>query len=309
MARDDHAVSLDRLNALQEENTALRKKVDRYEKMALRFRKLVETMREGLLVLDGEGRLTYVNKHLEEISGYATEELVGHPVHEFLPPEAARLIYSKLSGEHPQPRRPFEIAWQRKDGETRHSIVSPQILDEARTGLGGGFAVVTDITAKKKSEHALRRRERELQAKNVRLEEMNLALQTLVKMRANDKDEIESALSMKLQQLVEPLVEKLHSSGLNERQRMILTQLSANLAEISTSCHERIPSQFLVLTPAEMDVANLVKHGRTTKEIAALMNISARTVDMHRLNIRRKFGIYGRGTNLRSFLLSAYSHP
>lgn len=305
----DNTEVLRRLEALEEKNRLLQKLVDRFGQMELRFRKLVETMKEGLLILDGEGRLTYVNKHLEEISGYAAEELVGHPIHEFLSPETSRLIYSKLTGEHRHPRRPFEIAWQRKDGETRYSIVSPQALDEAQTGFGGGFAVITDITAKKKSEHALRRREQELQGKNARLEEMNMALQTLVKMREKDKDEIESALSMKLQHLVEPLVEKLQNSGLNERQKMVLTQLSASLAEIASSCHERIPSQFLVLTPAEMEVANFVKHGRTTKEIAALMNISARTVDMHRLNIRRKFGIYGRGTNLRSFLLSAYSHP
>ena len=70
MAEDDRPSDLERrLKALEQENEALRKRVDRYGQMELRFRRLVETMNEGLIVLDGEGRLTYVNKHLEDISG------------------------------------------------------------------------------------------------------------------------------------------------------------------------------------------------------------------------------------------------
>jgi PAS domain S-box-containing protein len=305
MAEDDRPSDLERrLKALEQENEALRKRVDRYGQMELRFRRLVETMNEGLIVLDGEGRLTYVNKHLEDISGYRAEELVGCQIHEFLSPEASRLIYRKLSGEDTHPRQSFEIAWQCKNGEVRYSIVSPQALDQATTGIGGSFAIITDITAKKRGEDALRRREQELQEKNARLEEMNTALQTLVKMREKDKAEIEDAITSNLQRLVDPLVEKLQNSGLSERQKMIAALLSANLAEIAPSRNRGMSARLLVLTPVEMEIANFVRHGRTTKEIAQLMHISARTVDMHRLNIRRKLGLHRKGTNLRSFLLS-----
>lgn len=300
----DTAAGRQRLQRLEEENEALRRKLNRYEKMELRFSKLVETMTEGLIVMDGEARITYVNRHLENLSGFRADELEGRKIHEFLSPETSELIRSKLSGEDEHPRRSFEIAWQRKNGETQYSIVSPRVLDRARNGIGGGFAILTDITAKKRTEQALRRREQELKSKNARLEEMNLALQTLVKMREKDRADIESALAANLRRLVEPLIEKLRSSGLSDRQKMVVTMLSANLAEITSARNTGLASHFTVLTPAEMEVANFVKHGRTTKEIAALMNISARTVDMHRLNIRRKLGIHRKGTNLRSYLLS-----
>ena len=294
----------DRLKALEKENEALRRRLGRYEKMELRFGKLFETMTEGLIVMDGEERITYVNRHLEEISGFRAEELVGRKINEFLSPEAARLIYRKISGEDGHPRRSFEIAWQRKSGETQYSIVYPNVLDRGLNGIESSFAILADITAKKKAEKEVRRREQELKRKNARLEEMNLALQTLVKMREKDRAEIESALSANLQRLVEPLIEKLRNSGLTDRQKMIVTMLSANLAEMSFSQNRGLASRFTVLTPAEMNIANFVRHGRTTKEIAALMNISARTVDMHRLNIRRKLGLHRKGTNLRSYLLS-----
>ena len=306
MSRDEqYDANRDRRAALEEGNEALRRELDRYKKMEVRFGKLVETMTEGLIVMDGEERITYVNKHLENISGFLAEELVGRKIHEFLSPETSRLIYRKLSGEDEHPRRSFEIAWQRKSGETQYSIVSPHILDRGRNGVESSFAILTDITAKKQAEQALRRREQELKRKNARLEEMNLALQTLVKMREKDRAEIESALSANLQRLVEPLIEKLRNSGLTDRQKMVVSMLSANLAEMISSRNNGLAARFTVLTPAEMEVANFVRHGRTTKEIAALMNISARTVDMHRLNIRRKLGIHRKGTNLRSYLLSS----
>jgi DNA-binding CsgD family transcriptional regulator len=60
----------------------------------------------------------------------------------------------------------------------------------------------------------------------------------------------------------------------------------------------------LHLTPQEIQVATLVKAGRTTKEISDILSISTNAVDFHRKNIRRKFGLKNQRTNLRSFLMS-----
>ena len=270
-----------------------------------RFRRLVESMREGLIILDGEGRITYVNQHLEQVSGYRSDELVGKTVHEFLSPEASRLIHRRLSGEDRPPHPSFEMAWRRKTGERQYSIVSPQILVRAEGRRRRSFAIITDITPTKNAENVLRLREKELRAKNLRLEEMNSALQTLVKMREQDKAEIQNAVSSNLKRLVYPLVEKLRNSGLNDRQKIYLDMLSNNLEEMVSSHNNHLASRLLSLTPSEIEVANLVRHGRTTKEIASLMHISTRTVDMHRLNIRKKLGLHRQGTNLRSYLLAS----
>jgi DNA-binding CsgD family transcriptional regulator len=53
-----------------------------------------------------------------------------------------------------------------------------------------------------------------------------------------------------------------------------------------------------------MEAAKLVKHGKATKEIAELLNLSGRTIDTHRDNIRRKLGIEYKKASLRGCLLS-----
>jgi len=61
------------------------------------------------------------------------------------------------------------------------------------------------------------------------------------------------------------------------------------------------------LTPAEIQISNLIKQGKTTKEIADLLNLSDRTIETHRKNIRRKIGIRNKSENLRTHLLNIYN--
>ena len=60
----------------------------------------------------------------------------------------------------------------------------------------------------------------------------------------------------------------------------------------------------LKLTPAEIQVTNLVRQGKTTKEIAEFMNLAISTIDFHRSNIREKLGIKNKKINLITHLLS-----
>lgn len=43
------------------------------------------------------------------------------------------------------------------------------------------------------------------------------------------------------------------------------------------------------LTPCEMHVAELIREGKSSKEIAGLLKLSKRTIDWHRANIRKAF--------------------
>jgi len=54
----------------------------------------------------------------------------------------------------------------------------------------------------------------------------------------------------------------------------------------------------------EIRVANLIREGKNTRDIAELMNLSPRTIESHREGLRKKMGIRNRRENLRFHLLS-----
>jgi DNA-binding CsgD family transcriptional regulator len=63
-----------------------------------------------------------------------------------------------------------------------------------------------------------------------------------------------------------------------------------------------LSSKFLRLSPAELEVSNLVRQGKNTKEIAEIMNLAESTIDFHRDNIRQKLGIKNKKINLKTYL-------
>jgi DNA-binding NarL/FixJ family response regulator len=157
---------------------------------------------------------------------------------------------------------------------------------------------------RKRVELKLLAHERELENQTRDLEEVNAALKVLLKQREADKKELEEQISGNFRELVRPLLEKLKASGLNHRQKAFLEIAENELSNILAPFLRKVSTGHLKLTPTEIQVANMVKHGKSTKEIAELMHLSVKTVQVNRNNIRRKLGIINKKVNLRTYLLS-----
>jgi DNA-binding NarL/FixJ family response regulator len=156
----------------------------------------------------------------------------------------------------------------------------------------------------KKTEQALREREKELELKNLNLEEVNTALKVLLRKKDEDKKEHEEKVLCNIKVLVEPYLEKLKCDDLKKKQQSYVNIIESTLAEIVAPFARRLSCHYLNLTAAELRVAMLVRDGKRTKEIAGLMNVSDKTVEVHRRNIRKKLGIINTKANLRNHLLS-----
>ena len=149
-----------------------------------------------------------------------------------------------------------------------------------------------------------KRAEEALEEQTYNLEEANAALRVLLRHRDQDKKEFEEKVVFNVKELVFPYVEKLQTNQLNDRQMVYLDIIESHLNDIIAPFLHRLSSKYTDLTPSEIKVANFVKDGKTTKEIAELLNLSTGAVEFHRNNLRKKLGLRNKKTNLRSHLLS-----
>jgi DNA-binding CsgD family transcriptional regulator len=85
---------------------------------------------------------------------------------------------------------------------------------------------------------------------------------------------------------------------------LYLEIIEKNLSEICSPFLLNISSKYLGLTSREIQIAQLIKEKKTSKEIADILVVSVRTVNFHRNNLRKKFGLKSRQSNLISHLLT-----
>jgi DNA-binding NarL/FixJ family response regulator len=154
------------------------------------------------------------------------------------------------------------------------------------------------------SNEALRRKEADLVTRTRELEEANIALTVLLKKREQDKETLGEDLAANVHSAVEPFLQKLKGSRLDEEQQRYLRLLEQSFGEIVTPFIKDLSSAYRGLTPTEIQVATLIKQGKSTKDIAEILNLSLNTVMSHRYQVRRKMGLLQSKTNLRSFLHS-----
>ncbi|OPY08947.1 MAG: Transcriptional activator protein CzcR [Syntrophus sp. PtaB.Bin001] len=164
--------------------------------------------------------------------------------------------------------------------------------------------LMEEITRRKQVEDDLRRQEQDLRIKSQNLEEVNTALHVLIKNREIDRIDQGQKILSNCKELILPYVEQLKKQKLPPHQMACVEIIEANVQNIISPFLQSLSSELAHLTPKEVQVANLVKEGKTTKEISELLNLSIRSVESHRDNIRTKLGISNEKINLRSYLLS-----
>ncbi len=136
-----------------------------------RYRSLVETMNDGLLVRDEHDVITYVNPRLCHMWGYEREEIIGHPLVDFLDAENRLILEQQLARRRQGAVDPYEITWTAKGGGKVAAIMSPKPIFDGDGNFKGSFVVITDITSRKNAEEALARQARELARSNEELEQ------------------------------------------------------------------------------------------------------------------------------------------
>ncbi len=111
-----------------------------------RYRRLIETMNDGLVQINEFNQLVYVNNHFCKMLGYSEDELIGENIEKFIPADSLTIFSQQTDKQNLGNRKPYEIRLIRKDGSEIIARISPTPLLDDNNIFQGSFAIVTDIT-------------------------------------------------------------------------------------------------------------------------------------------------------------------
>jgi PAS domain S-box-containing protein len=263
----------------------------------------VASSMNGIAMADREGTVTQVNRSFLDMWGYhALEEVLGRHVLEFW--KKGQEAEAALKAVHSGVNWTGALVAKRRDGSLFDVHLSARVVVDDSDGALCMMGSFVDITEQRKMEKALRESQAELEKSKRRLEEVNITLKVLLERRAEDKNTLMERVHLNITELIIPLVRGLRKAALDPQQLVSLDMIESNLNSITSSFSHLLCSRHQELTPMEIRVANLIREGKNTRDIAELMNLSPRTIESHREGLRKKMGIRDRRENLRFHLLS-----
>jgi PAS domain S-box-containing protein len=268
------------------------------------YRTIFETTPAATMIIEEDTTISMVNREFASQTGYNAGEVEGKKswTEYILKEDLERVIgYHRLRRIDPEASpRNYEFRYIDRKGRLRDVYATVALMP----GTKKTVLSLLDITERKRAEKSLRAMAEELQSKTRTLEEMNAALRVLLKQRENDKNELEERVLASVKELVMPHLEELKKCLSDQRELTHVQILESNLQGIISPFAQKLSLQYLHLTQKEIQIANLIKEGKTTKEIARFMNLSKFAIDTHRAHLRNKLGLTNKKANLRTYLSS-----
>ncbi len=249
-----------------------------------------------------DGMFLQINRMFTNYTGYQMEEIIGRKIDEFAFMESASLqrLRKVFSEQHVIENE--EIQYKTKTGELRYGLYSAALIgdNEEKKVLG----LLYDITERKRSETLLQLREEEFRKLAKHLEEANIALRVVLSHREEDQKILEEKIQCNMNEIILPFLGSLKSGALENRDKHYLGLLESNLKSILSPFMKSMSNTYKSLTPKEKQIAEMIREGKNSKDIADMLGTSVVTINTHRNNIRKKLNMKKQKTNLRSYLLS-----
>lgn len=195
----------------------------------------------------------------------------------------------------------YEFEMQQQDHGTIRYLATTIFCIRNQENHKAGFGLISrDITEQKMAVL-------ELEQKKKEAEDANIALKVMLDQHTRARESIEEQISIKLQELVNPYLDLLQQSPVTEKQAEITRIIAAHIDSISQQFSPEARKIMLKLSPRESIITDLVRQGKTSKDIAEILHISLRTVETYRNNLRKKLGINKKKISLRTYLISTFT--
>lgn len=256
---------------------------------------LIDSLPGWFYVINENYQFVLWNKNLEITTGYSADEIRKMKVSDLHREADQKLVLEETKKALSQGEHRAEADVVSKDGTVKTYFFNSRKIKYRGADCMVGNAI--DVTDKKIIEQGLKNH-----ADN--LEDANIALRVLMTKKNADQDNLEEKLQTNINELVMPYLKKMKNADPNDRIAKYLGILEKNLEDILSPYMRDFQSAYRNLTPQEIQIVDMIRNGKRTKDIAKMLNASEHTVMTHRNNIRKKLKLVNSKTNLRTHILS-----
>ncbi len=146
----------ERIEAVLHDEAELKEIEETLTRSEEKYRILVETMNEGLCVVDENRSLTFVNDKFCRMLGYAREELIGRSFTDFLDGDDLRVFEQEFEKRRKGARGAYKLTFTVKNSRRLETLVYAQPRFDAKGNFQSGVKIITDITRFKRAQGELR---------------------------------------------------------------------------------------------------------------------------------------------------------
>jgi PAS domain S-box-containing protein len=145
-----------------------------------------------------------------------------------------------------------------------------------------------------------------VQRKSEELEEANIALRVLLKQQKDVAAEVQQSVLAQLEKVVLPYISLLRQSMPDDKGKEYLDIITDHVHDVGSPFIKKLSNPSLGLTKKEILVADMVRQGRKTKEIAELLNLQPPSVETYRNRIRKKLNLNKKRITLYQYLNATF---
>lgn len=124
-----------------------------------KYRMLVETMNDGIAMVDENYLITFTNDKFCQMIGYSKDEITGQRLASLICEDERQKFHNEMRKRKEGYQEKYEIALQSSRGDRVYTIVSPRLIRDENNSYAGSFGIFTDITERREMEEELRHSE------------------------------------------------------------------------------------------------------------------------------------------------------
>ena len=267
------------------------------ERRQRQYQHIFRHMEEAIIVTDLAGNIIDWNPAAEKMFGYNRDEVVGRDTRILMPEGRSQELArhgAKVTRDGDVWKGEYEF--QRKNGSRGMVFTVMALLKDDEGRAYGTVGLTRDVTQRRRLQDNLTLKSRELQEKNIAL---NTLLRHAEEERLRACQAVAADVGKRITERIHQILDHAETAELvREMAGLLLSDLGQRPA--SEKIDPADPT--LTLTEKELEVARLIRAGKTSEQIATLLGKSPDTVRLQRISIRKKLGLRGRDKNLVNYL-------